>query len=209
MKLYDSGLAPNPKKVRVFLAEKGLSIPLEPVDILAGGARSPEYLKINPIGGVPLLQLDDGSYLGESLAIMEYLDELHPTPPMIGTTPIERARTREIERWCELGVLNSIAQIFQHTSPMFASRLKQSPDAAANARTRLEGTLKVLDARIGGNAFVAGKRPSIADCTLLAAFGLAAFAQVEIDPAFANVVRWHTEFQERPRGSNRAALHRG
>ena len=201
MKIYDSSIAPNPKKLRVFLAEKNVSIPYEAVDLMSGGARTPEFLLKAPLGGVPVLELDDGSCLTESLTIMEYLDELYPTPPMIGATPIERARTREVERWCELGVLGSVAQIFQHTSPFFAGRLKQLPDAAANARTRLENTLKVVDARIGSSTFVAGQRPSIADCTLLAALDFANFAQVTIDPGLANVARWVESFRKRPSAS--------
>ena len=201
MKIYDFALAPNPKRLRVFLAEKNVAIPYEAVDLMSGGARSPEFLRKNPLGGVPVLELDDGTHLTESLAIMEYLDEVYPTPPMIGATPLERARTREVERWCELGVLGMVAQIFQHTSPMFAGRLQQAPAQAANARGRLDTSLRVVDARIGSSPFVAGQRPSIADCTLLAALDFAAFAQVEIDDSLANLRRWHTAFKQRPSAS--------
>lgn len=198
MKLYDFAMAPNPRKVRVYLAEKGLSIPMEQVDIAAGETRTPEFLKKNPLGGVPVLELDDGTFLTESLVIMEYLEELHPTPPMSGTSPLERARVREVERIAELGVLQRVGTIFQNTSPFFAGRLKQSADAAATARTQLATALKVMDARIGSHPFVAGARPTIADCTLLAALGFAEFAQVEIDPSSANVARWYREFKQRP-----------
>src|SRR5215470_19985113 len=112
MKLNVFAGAPNPRKVLVYLKEKGLDIPLETVDLMSGQNRTPEFLKKNPLGGLPVLELDDGSYLTESLAIMEYLEELHPNPPMLGTTPLERARVREIERIIELGVLGRIAQIF-------------------------------------------------------------------------------------------------
>jgi glutathione S-transferase len=198
MKIYDFGGAPNPKKLRVFLAEKGIKVPIEAVDIISGQNRSPEFLKKNPSGGLPVLELDDGSYLPESLAIMEYFEELHPQPPMIGSTPVERARTRSIERIAELGVLSSVATIFQNTHPFMAGRIKQSPDAAENARARMRAALQVLDNAIGANPFVAGARPTIADCTLLAALEFAAFAGVEIDPAFKNVTRWYGAFKERP-----------
>src|SRR5437899_12775931 len=108
MKIYDFVGAPNPKKLRVYLAEKGLRIPFEPVNIMTGDNRKPEFLKKNPMGGLPVLELDDGSCLSESLAIMEYLEELHPTPPMLGTTPRERARVRELERIAELGILSAV-----------------------------------------------------------------------------------------------------
>src|SRR5262245_31325886 len=170
MKLLDFNLAPNPKKVRVYLREKGLTLPIEQVDVMSGKNRTPEFLeRVNPLGGLPVLELDDGSHLTESLAIMEYLEELHPEPPMLGTTPLERARIREAERICDLGVLLAVGTIFQNTSPFFAGRVKQSPDAAETARGRLAAALKVLDRSIGAKPFVAGDRPSIADCTLLAA----------------------------------------
>src|SRR5512143_278423 len=146
MKLYDFVGAPNPKKVRVYLAEKGIQVPLEPVNIIAGENRTPEFLAKNPAGGLPVLELDDGSHLTESLAIIELFEEQNPNPPMIGTTPVERARTRAIERICELGVLGRVAAIFQNTSPLFAGRIKQVPEAAEAARGILNGNLAILDA---------------------------------------------------------------
>src|SRR5262245_25118390 len=198
MKVYDFGGAPNPKKLRVYLAEKGLQVPMESVDILSGKNRTPEFLAKNPLGGLPVLELDDGSCLTESLAIMEYFEDLHPTPPMVGSTPIERARVREAERICEFGVLSSVGTIFQNTSPFFAQRVKQSPDAAETARGRLKNALGVLDARLATRKFVAGNSPSIADCTLIAALDFANFAQIPIDPSYKNVHRWYDEFKQRP-----------
>jgi glutathione S-transferase len=198
MKAYVFAGAPNPRKLIVYLREKGLDIPLESVDILSGAKRTPEFLKKNPLGGLPVLELDDGSHLTESLAIIQYLEELHPTPPMIGTSPVERARVRELERICELGVFSSVGAVFQNTHPFFAGRLKQSPEAAENARARLASTLKVVDARIDGRRFVAGDRPSIADCTLLAALGFAEFTGIPLDPGLKNVARWYEEFKQRP-----------
>src|SRR6185436_4582627 len=141
MKLHEFAGAPNPKKVRVYLAEKGIEVASVPVNIVTGENRQPEFLKKNPLGGLPVLELDDGSYLPESLAIMEYFEELHPNPPMIGTTPTERARTRAAERIAELGVMSQVGTIFQNTHPFMAGRIKQSPDAAENARTRLNTCL--------------------------------------------------------------------
>ena len=198
MKIYDFVGAPNPKKLRVYLAEKGIQVPSQPVNIVTGENRAPDFLAKNPLGGLPVLELDDGSCLTESLAIMEYFEELHPQPPMIGTTSLERARTRELERIAELGVLTRVATIFQTTHPFMAARFKQSPDAADNARKLLAGALKVLDGKIGRRPFVAGERPTIADCTLLAALEFADFAQVEIDPSCGNVVRWYANFKQRP-----------
>jgi glutathione S-transferase len=201
MKIYDFVGAPNPKRLRVYLAEKGIRIPYEQVNIVTGENRTPEFLKKNPLGGLPVLELDDGSHLTESLAITEYFEELHPTPPMLGTTPLERARVRELERIVELGVFNRIAVIFQNTHPFMAGRLKQSPDAAENARNVLANSLTALDTMIGARPFVAGERPTVADCTLFAALEFGEFAQVPLDPARKNVTRWYGAFKNRPSAS--------
>jgi glutathione S-transferase len=198
MKLHEFTGAPNPKKVRVYLAEKGIEVPSQQVNIIAGENRQPAFLAKNPMGGLPVLELDDGTFLPESLAIIEYFEELHPSPPMIGTTPLERARVRALERLCELSILGRIAVVFQNTHPLFAGRVKQSPEAAESAKTALGQNLAVLDAKIGSNPFVAGSKPTIADCTLFAAISFAEFAQVPIDPACKNVHRWYEGFKQRP-----------
>lgn len=198
MKLYDFAGAPNPRKVRVYLAEKGIQVPTEQVNLFSGDNRTPDFLRKNPMGGLPVLELDDGSHLPESLAIIEYFEELHPNPPMIGATPLERARVRALERVCEFNILARVGTIFQNTSPFFAGRLKQSPEAAENALNQLNANLAVLDSKIGSKEFVAGDRPTIADCTLLAGVGFAEFAQVPIDAKYGNVHRWYESFKKRP-----------
>ena len=198
MKIYDFVGAPNPKKLRMYLAEKGISVPMVQVNIVTGENRTSEFLKKNPLGGLPVLEFDDGSYLTESLAIIEYFEELHPTPPMIGTTPLERAHVRECERIADFGVLQRVGTIFQNTHPFMAARIKQSAEAAETARGQLGAALAVLDAKIGSHPFVAGARPSIADCTLFAALEFADFAQVQIDPSRANLARWRGAFAQRP-----------
>ena len=198
MRIYDFVAAPNPKKLRVYLAEKGIEVPIEPVDILSGQNRAPAFLEKNPLGGLPVLELDDGSCLTESLAIIEYFEERHPEPPMVGGTPLERARTREAERICELGVLANVATIFQNTNPFFAQRVKQSPEAAENARTRLNSALRVVNDRLSKTEFVAGAAPTIADCTLLAALDFAAFGGIEVPVEFGDVHRWYEAFKQRP-----------
>lgn len=195
MKLYCFPVAPNPTKVRVYLAEKGIEIDEVRVSLPKGEQRGEAHLRRNPLGAVPVLELDDGGFLTESLPIIEYLEELHPDPPMIGREPLERARTRELEQIAD-GVLSSIGRIIHATNSPIG--LPPVPEIAAAARQRLPAPLGVLDARVGDSPFVAGRAPTIADCTLFAAFFFAGFGKVEIDPAFTNLHRWYREFSARP-----------
>lgn len=197
MRIHDFPFAPNPRKLRTYLGEKGLEIPFVIVNLVKGEHRESAFLVKNPLGGVPVLELDDGSFLAESLAIIEYLEELHPEPPMIGTTPLERARVRRLERIAELGVLGRIARVVHNTrSPL--PGVESRPELAELFRAELERPLAVLDAEVGDRPFVAGERPSIADCTLFAAFEFARLGSVGIDPRFANLHRWYAAFRERP-----------
>lgn len=208
MKLYMFPVAPNPTRVRLYLAEKaagGSEIPIEQVtvNLPRGEQRSPEHLARNPLGKLPVLELDDGSYLTESVAIIDYLEELHPEPPMIGSSALERARVRELDRIADLGVLIGAARILHAThSPL---GLPPVPAVAEHYRPVLRAALEVLDERLAdGRPFVAGGRPTIADCTLAAGLQFARFGKVEIDPAFEQVARWDAAFRQRP--SARAVL---
>ena len=196
MKIYDFIGAPNPKKVRIYLVEKGLDVELCPVDITQGEQRSPEFLAKNPMGGLPVLELDDGRCFSESLAIIEYLEELHPEPPMIGTSPEERMRIRMLERICELGVLARVAQWMRHSSAFFAGRVKQNPAIASVALDQCHRQLRLIDGYIG-EPFVAGERISIADCTLFATLWFAHVMKMplELPP---NVARFNADFRKRP-----------
>ncbi len=196
MKLYTFFVAPNPTKVNVFLAEKGIELEREIVSLPEGGQRTPEFLARNPAGRLPVLELDDGTYLTESLAIIEFLEELHPDPPMIGTTPVERARARELERICDLGVLLAIARIVHATNSPLG--LPPQPEIARSFREILERNLDVLDPRIGDGPFVAGDRVTVADCTLWAGLAFGSWRSVEIDPRYENVAAWRERFAKRP-----------
>jgi len=202
MLLYVFPIAPNPTRVRLYLAEKraaGARIDLEQVnvDLREGQQRSPEHLARNPFGRLPVLQLADGTHLTESLAIIEYLEELSPDPPLIGSDPLTRARVRELERIAELGVLLPIARILHATrSPL---GLPANPEVAAHYRAVLPTALEVLDARLSdGRPFVSGARPTIADCTLAAALQFARFGGVEIDPRFQALARWDRAYRDHP-----------
>jgi glutathione S-transferase len=195
-------VAPNPTRVRLYVAEKiagGVDMDLSEilVNLIKGEQNSAEHLARNPFGRVPVLELSDGSHLGESLAIMEYLEELHPEPPMIGREPLERARVRELERIAELGVLGPVARIVHATN----SPLGHTPNAgiADYFRPALEKALGVLEEAIAdGREFVAGDRCTIADCTLQAAFQFARYGKLDAYDAYPNLLRWDAAYRARP-----------
>jgi len=201
VKLYFFMVAPNPTKVRLYLAEKAalgsaLQIEQVPVNLGAGEQKSAEHLARNPLGNLPVLECDDGSFLTESLVIIEYLEELHPDPPMIGRDAAERARVRRIERIAEMGVLVPLA-VGVHTtnSPL---GLPAVPEVAAWHRERMREPLALLDAQLADDRpFVMGDRVSIADCTLAAALQFSRFGKFEIDPGFEHVLRWDAAYRQR------------
>jgi len=202
MRIYLFPVAPNPTRVRIYLAEKGLELEQVVVNLVKGEQRSPEHRARHPLGKLPVLELDDGTYLTESLAIMEYLEELHPEPPMLGRTPLERARARELERIADVGVLHPIARIVHATrSPL---GLPPVPAIAEAARAELPNGLRRLEARLAEVPFVGGERPGFADCTLFAALGFGGFFGVELDPAFERIGDWRARFAARP--STKGAL---
>jgi glutathione S-transferase len=177
MKLYMFQVAPNPTKVRLYLTEKAaggtvIDVPQVSINLPQGEHRKPEHLARNPLGRLPVLELNDGSCLTESLAIIEYLEECYPHPPMIGQTPLERARVRELERIVELGVLLPIGRIIHATNSPLG--LPPNPEVASHFHKILPEGLQVVDKRLSdGRPFVAGDRPTIADCTLEAALQFA------------------------------------
>ena len=196
MKLHYFPVAPNPTKVRVYLAEKGLALEMVRVNLQEGEQRDPGFLAKNPMGKLPVLELDDGTTLSESLAIIEYLEELHPEPPLIGTDPLSRARVRSLERLCDTGILANVARIIHATNSPLG--LPPRPEVALQAREQLTQALSALESKLGAGPFVAGPRVSIADCTLWAACGFAAFRKVELGDGHPTADRWREFFATRP-----------
>lgn len=199
MKLYNHPQAPNPRRVRIFAAEKGVVLALEDVDILAGKSRTPEFLAKNPSGGVPVLELDDGSCLSESVAICKYLEGLYPEPNLLGRDLREQV---EIERWnrrMELELFAAIARTVQNTSPIFQGRFKQFPDYGETQRAAAYQRLERMDRELNGQQFVAGDRFTIADITALVAIDTGrALAGIKIAPELTHLTRWHRSVSGRP-----------
>ena len=197
MKIHDFPFAPNPRKLRTYLGEKGIEVPFQIVNLPEGEQKTPEFLAMNPFGNVPVLELDDGSTLTESLTIIEYFEELFPDPPMIGTTPLERARTRRIERIIDTGILARVGRYVHAANSPLPGR-KPNPAMAQAMLDELPEPLGVVDAEVGERPFVAGDRPTIADCTLFAAFSFAGFRGLDLGENHPNLARWYAEFSERP-----------
>lgn len=201
MKLYDSTIAPNPRRVRIFLAEKGLEVPLEQVDLRAGVNRQPAFLQKNPMGGLPVLELDDGTCIAESLVICEFFEDKHPEPPLIGRTPEERAVARMWERRMELEVMAPLLGAFRHSSPFFQGRITQVPEMVEPSRGAARKRLAWVDELLGGREFVAGDRYTIADITLFCTIDFGGMVGEGYDPNLKNLVRWHESMKARPSAS--------
>jgi len=198
MKLYDSQMAPNPRRVRVFLAEKGVAVPTEQVDIATAANRQPEFRAKNPTGGVPVLELDDGTFLAESVAICRYFEELHPEPPLLGTDAQDRAVVEMWQRRMELELFGPIAQVFRNGHPFFAGRIPQVPEWGEVSRKHAEATMAWLDRELAGREFVAGERYTIADITALCGIDFGRVSKIRIAPEHAHLARWHAAVSARP-----------
>ncbi len=203
MKLYWFQVAPNPTKVRLYIAEKnaaGAGIALESVVVKLpkGEQNAPAFLALNPFGALPVLELDDGSTLTESLPIIDYLEELFPRPALWGETPRARARARELERIADTRLMMPVARYIHATeSPV---GLPPNPGVAEQARGAWPKALAYFDALLAdGRAFVAGAAPCVADCTLAAALQFARFARLdlELQGRYPNVGRWDAAYRER------------
>jgi glutathione S-transferase len=198
VKLYDSAMAPNPRRVRIFLAEKGITVPTVQVDIGKRENRQPEFLAKNPYGGLPVLELDDGTHIAESIAICRYFEELQPKPALFGETAKERAEIEMWQRRMELGLFNMVTSCFQNTHEFFKGRIKQSPDYGEICKHNALDRLAWLDGQLATRKFVAGDKYSVADITTLCAIDFGRPVNIRIPPELANVQRWHKDVSSRP-----------
>jgi glutathione S-transferase len=198
MKLYDTNRAPNPRRVRIFLAEKGVEVPLEPIDLGKLENRQPDFLAKNPMGAVPVLELDDGTCIAESAAICRYFEGMHPKPPLMGVDARDSAVVEMWQRRMELGVAIPIMQCFQNTSDFFKSRIAQVPEYGAVCVENALKQLSWLDEVLGKREYVAGERYTIADITLLVGIDFGRVVQLRIPPEQKNLTRWHEAVSSRP-----------
>ncbi len=198
MKLYTASFAPNPRRVHIYLEEKGIELERVYLDMRGGEHRAASFLEKNPLGLLPVLELDDGRLLSESLAICEYLEELHPEPALLGGDAWQRARTREATRRAELGLLFGAALAFQHSNPFFAGRFPQHVEVAEVGRRRFLEHLEVLDTVLAARRWLAGEDFTIADITALCAIDFGTVCGCSVPSSLAQVTSWLERVRQRP-----------
>ena len=198
MKLYNLPPAPNPRRVRIFLAEKGIEVPTVDIDITKNEHRTPEFLALNPLAALPVLELDDGTVITESIAICRYFEELHPQPPMFGRSALERAQVEMWNRRMELGLMRAITDHFVHGNDFWKGRREQVPEYAELARTRALASMEWLDGELAQRAFIAGEDYTVADITAQCALLLGKNTGIPIPPERMNLTRWWASVTSRP-----------
>ena len=199
MKFYNS-LGPNPRCVRMFMAEKGIAVPTVEINILGAENRKPPYTDKNPGGQMPALELDNGSTLGETVAICEYLEEKHPTPALIGATPEERAEERMWQRRIELNITEHLYNGFRYAEglQMFKDRMHCLPEAAPGLKAIVQEKLEWLDKLMEGKQFIVGNRFTLVDIILFSALDFGVGVGQSINPKLKNMTAWFERVTSRP-----------
>lgn len=202
MKLYNS-VGPNPQMVRMFLAEKGATLDMEDVDIMAGENRQAEHMQRNPVGSTPALELDDGSFLTEITAICEYLDEVMDGPSLIGDTPEERGATRMWTRRIDLYIVEPMANGFRYSEglPLFQPRITVIPEAADGLKGLAREKTEWLNGLIGGREFIAGDKISMADILLYCFLAFGKTVGQPYDENLSDLHAWYQRMEQRPSAS--------
>jgi glutathione S-transferase len=199
MQLFDGGRVPNARRVRIFLAEKGITVPMAPVDLGKMEHRSPEFAARNPLRRVPVLELDDGTILTESVAICRYFEEIQPEPPLFGTGALGRARVEMWNRRAELELYLAVQSAFRHLHPGMAGF--EVPQIAAWGeanKTRAVDAMALFDTQLASNRFVAGGDFSIADITAFISIEFLKPAKLMMPADLVHLARWHAECAARP-----------
>jgi glutathione S-transferase len=202
MKLINS-VGPNPHVVRMFAAERGIKLDMENIDLMAGQNRQSDFMKKNPAGQSPCLELDNGSYLAEITAICEYLDEKFPGKSLIGATPEERAETRMWTRRVDLNICEPLANGFRFSEglPIFKDRIVTVPEAADGLKRIAQDRLKWLDKQIEGKQFLCGDRITLADVLLFCFLAFGNAVGQPLNPENKNVKAWFDRMAARPSAS--------
>ena len=199
MKLYDGGRAPNPRRVRVFLAEKGITVPTEQVDLGALQQKGDAYTTINPMQRVPALVLDDGTVITELIAICRYFEALHPDPPLFGRGALQSALVEMWNRRVEFHLFIPVSNIFRHLHPaMKEMEIPQVKEWGEANKPRALSFLDHLDGELKTRSFIAGNDYSVADITAMIAIDFMRVSKLAVPDALTNVKRWYAAVSERP-----------
>jgi len=199
MKIYDFPLAPNPRRVRIFLAEKNVEMAYVHVDIFTGQTQTVEFLQKNPMGGLPVLEFDDGTYLTESVAICRYFEGLYPNPPLMGVDPRDAAFVEMWNRRMEYEIFGPLANFVQHTHPLFKDRMQQFPQFGEVRREHGLKRLEWLDSILAQRPFVAGDRYTIADITAQVSIDVGVnIGGLKVPDGARHLKRWHESVSSRP-----------
>lgn len=196
MKLYEAP-SPNAKRVHVFMAEKGIDFERKQVDLISAENLDPEFLAKNPSGRVPVLELDDGTYLSESVAICRYLEGLHPAPALFGRGPLESAQVEMWQRRAELNVFLNVAMAFRNLSGVFKDRETCVPEWGEVSAGHAVAALPAFETQLASHRFLTGEAFTIADITLAVAIRFAGQVEVEL-PMTSSLTRWIAEVKARP-----------
>lgn len=199
MKLYDGGKAPNPRRVRIFLAEKGIDVPLVPIDMAAMEHKGDAVTNRNPLQRLPVLELDDGTILTESVAICRYFEELHPRPALMGEGPLGKAIVEMWQRRLELNLMGPVSQAFRHIHPAMKDwEVPQIAEWGEANKPKALAFLALLDKELASREFVVGDAYSIADITGLIAIDFMKPARIALPDELTNVRRWYATVKARP-----------
>jgi glutathione S-transferase len=199
MQLYDGGRAPSPRRVRIFLAEKGIEVPKIPVDLGKLEQKSRSFTALNPMQRVPALVLDDGTVITETMAICRYFEALHPEPNLFGRDALEIAKVEMWSRRVEFGFYAAVIAVFRHTHPaMAAMEVPQVPQWAEANKPRVMNFLAILDHELASRRFLAADRFTVADITGLVSVDFMKPAKLAIPETLEHVRRWHAEVAARP-----------
>ena len=205
MKLYDYAAAPNPRRVRIFLSEKNIEIETVQIDIRNSEQKSEAFLKLSPLGEVPLLQLDDGTCISQVHAICRYIEEIHPENPLLGRTPLEKAQVESSNHQLNMNGIVAVTEGFRNSNPMFEGRAiagpnsyAQIPALAERGMLRVDNLFRDLDAHFADSEFIIDDYFSVADITAFATMDFARWIKKGIPKDYVNLQRWYDQVNARP-----------
>ncbi len=205
MKFYDCTTAPSPRRVRILMAEKGIEIDTVQVDLMSGEQLTEEFLKINPLGQVPVLELDDGTRLAQVMAICRYLEETYPDTPLFGRDPVERAKVDAINDQLQANGMVAVMEAFRNATPGFVNRAMpgphnyaQIPALSERGMLRLDNFFSDFDAHLAANQYMVGDYFSVADITGFTVVEFARWVKKSIPEECSNLQRWYQQVKQRP-----------